>query len=161
MVDAHDKGGRAVILGGGGDHHLFRTPRQVDRRLFRGVVRAGGLDDVLRAAVVPVELRRVALTVYPDLLAIEDQMPVVPLHAALERPEYGVIFHLIDHIIQIRVPQVDPADLIAAAAPLHHDPQCHTADPPKAVDTHFDSHNPVFLPVLIFCRQFRQALALL
>ena len=79
-------------------------------------------------------------------------------HAALERPEHGVVFYLVDHVVQVRVPQVDTADLIAVAAPLHHDPQRHTPDSAEAVDTYFNSHDsvpfhifilPVSRPVLI------------
>ena len=158
MVHAHDESGRAVVLGRGRDDDLLRAMGQVHGRLFRGVVNAGGFDDVLRAAVVPVELSRIALTVYPNFLPVDDQIFAVMFHAALERPKHGVVFYLVDHVVQVRVPQVDTADLIAVAAPLHHDPQRHTPDSAEAVDTHFNSHDsvpfhifilPVSRPVLI------------
>ena len=99
-----------------------------------------------------------SLTVYPNFLPVDDQIFAVMFHAALERPEHGVVFYLVDHVVQVRVPQVDTADLIAVAAPLHHDPQRHTPDSAEAVDTHFNSHDsvpfhifilPVSRPVLI------------
>ena len=149
MVHTHDKGGRAVVLGGCGDDHLFGAARQVDGGFFRGVVSAGGFNDVLRAAVIPMELGGIALAVYPDLLAVQDQVLAVMLHAALERPENGVIFYLIDHVVQIGVAQVDAADLIAVAAPLHHDPQRHASDPAKTVDANFNRHVTVPPPHIL------------
>ena len=85
----------------------------------------------------------VVLTVNPDLLAVDNQVTVVPLHRALKGLEHGVVLHLIDHLVQVRVPQVDAAHLIGGAAALHHDPQCHAADPAKSVDSHFDRHVPI------------------
>ena len=62
------------------------------------------------------------------------------LHGVPERAEHGVVLHLINHIIQICIPQIDAADLITAAAPLYHDPQSHAANPAEAVDTNFNCH---------------------
>ena len=149
MVHAHDEGGHHVVLGGSGEDHLLCPACKVGGGLFHGGVGAGGFDDVLGTAVVPGDERGVALAVYPDLLAVDDQVPVVSLHRALERAEHGVVFYLIDHIVQIRIAQVDAAGLIAAAAPLHHDPQGHPPDAAEAVDAHFDRH--VVLPPVIFC----------
>lgn len=69
------------------------------------------------------------------------------LHAVPERAEHGIIFHLIDHVIQVRVPQIDAADLIGAAAPLHHDTQRHAANAAEAVDAYFDRHNRSSCPL--------------
>ena len=143
VVHSHDKGGRDVVLGRGGDDDLFRPVPEVGGGLFRGAVGARGLDDVLGAAVVPGDVGGVVLTVNPDLLAVDNQVTVVPLHRALKGLEHGVVLHLIDHVVQVRVPQVDAAHLIGGAAALHHDPQCHAADPAKSVDSHFDRHAPI------------------
>ena len=140
MVDAHDEGGHHIVLGGGGDNDLLRTVLQMGAGLFHGVERAGGLNDVFCAAVIPGDLRNVAFAVDPDLLAVDDEVAVVMLHSVTERAEHGVVLHLIYHIIQIRIPQVDAADLITAAAPLYHDPQSHAADAAEAVDTNFNCH---------------------
>ena len=64
-------------------------------------------------------------------------------------PENGVIFYLIDHVVQIGVAQVDAADLIAVAAPLHHDPQRHASDPAKTVDANFNRHVTVPPPHIL------------
>ena len=143
VVHSHDKGGRDVVLGRGGDDDLFCPVPEVGGGLFRGAVGACGLDDVLGAAVVPGDVGGVVLTVNPDLLAVDNQVTVVPLHRALKGLEHGVVLHLIDHVVQVRVPQVDAAHLIGGAAALHHDPQCHAADPAKSVDSHFDRHVPI------------------
>ena len=121
--------------------------------LFHGVEHAGGFDDILRAAVIPGDLGSIALAVDPDLLAVDDQMPVIPLHRALEGAEDAVVLDLVDHVVQVRVAQVDAADLIAAAAPLHHDPQSHPSDSAEAVDAHFDCHCIHSFRVFVFYRR--------
>ena len=44
-------------------------------------------------------------------------------------------------------PQIDAADLIGAAAPLHHNTQRHAADAAEAVDAYFDRHNRSSCPL--------------
>ena len=126
--------------------------------LFHGVEHAGGFDDILRAAVIPGDLGSIALAVDPDLLAVDDEVPVIVLHRIPESPEHGVIFHLIDHVIQIRIPQVDAADLITAAATLHHDPQSYAANAAEAVNAYLDRHKqiPSALWALICCFHYRR-----
>ena len=143
VVDAHDECGGAFVFGRGGEHHLLGAVEQVDGGLLRGIVGTGGLYDVLGFAVVPGDQGRVALTVYPDLLAVDDQVPVIMFHHAPEGPEHGVVLDLIDHVVQIRVAQVDAADLVAAAAPLHHAAQSHSSDSAEAVDSHLNCHASV------------------
>ena len=48
-----NKGGGGVVLGGGGEDDLLGAALEVTAGLLRGVVGAGGLDDVLRTAVAP------------------------------------------------------------------------------------------------------------
>ena len=153
VVDTHDERGSDFVLGGGGDDDLSGAVLEVGGGLLRGAVGAGGLDDVLGAAVIPGDVGRVVLAVYADLLAVDDQMPVVPLHRALEGAEDAVVFDLVDHVVQVRVAQVDAADLIAAAAPLHHDPQSHPSDSAEAVDAHFDCHCIHSFRVFVFYRR--------
>ena len=139
-----------------GEDHFFCPVKKVGGGLFRGVEGAGGLNDVLRAAVIPGNTGRVALTVYPNLFPVDDQMPVIPLHGTGKGPENGIILHLIDHVVQVRVPQIDAADLIAAASPLHHDAQSHSSDPAEAIDPYFDRHN--FNPFTAYVSPFKRAL---
>ena len=126
--------------------------------LFHGVEHAGGFDDILRAAVIPRNPGGVILAVDPDFLAVDDEVAVIMLHAVPERAEHGIIFHLIDHVIQIRIPQVDAANLITAAATLHHDPQSYTANAAEAVNAYLDRHKqiPPALWALICCFHYRR-----
>ena len=153
VVDTHDEGGRDVIFGGGGNDDLLGAVPEVGGSLLRGAVGTGGLDDVFGAAVIPGNVGRVVLAVHADLLAVDDQVPVVPLHRTLEGAEDAVILDLIDHVVQIRVAQIDAADLIAAAAPLHHDPQSHPPDAAEAVDAHFNCHCIHSFRVFVFYRR--------
>jgi hypothetical protein len=78
----------------------------------------------------------------PEMLKSDDFTPegvvdvaIIMADIALEGAEHGVILHLIDHVIQICVSQVDAADLVGTGASLQHNAQCHTADTAKTVDT--------------------------
>ena len=53
VVDAHDEGGRHIILGWGGDDHLFCPALKVQRAQLLSVERACGLNNVLGSAVRP------------------------------------------------------------------------------------------------------------
>ena len=44
------------------------------------------------------------------------------------------------HVIQIGIAQIDAADAVSAAAPLHHQPQRYPANPAKPVDSHLNRH---------------------
>ena len=155
MVDAHDKGGCYAVLGGGGDDDLFRAVQQVQRTLFRGVEGAGGLDDVLCAAVIPRNQGGIIFAVDADFFAIEDQVAVIMLDAALEGAEHRVVFYLVNHVVQICLSQVDAADLIGAAATFYHAAQSNSANTAKAVDTDFDGHRMIPSCFHIFCQNWQ------
>ena len=140
VVHTHDEGGGHVVLRGGGDDDLPGTVFQVGRGGLRGDVGAGGLDDVLGPAVIPGDVGGVGAAVDPDLLTVNDEVAAVVLHVAGEGAEDGVVLHLIDHVVQVRVAQVDAADLIGVGAPLHHAAQGHAPDAAETVDAHFDRH---------------------
>ena len=107
--------------------------------LFHGVEHAGGFDDILRAAVIPGDLGSIALAVDPDLLAVDDEVPVIVLHRIPESPEHGVIFQQIDHVVHVRLPQIDAAYLEALRIVRKYT-QHHPSDTAEAVDTDLDSH---------------------
>ena len=139
-VDAVYKGGGDLVLGGGGQQHLPGAALEVAGGLLRGVVGAGGLDDVLRAALTPGDHGRVGLAEHPDLVAVDHQVAALVLHGAVEAAEHGVVFQQIDHIVHICLPQVDAADLILIGL-LRQDAQDHAADAAETIDTDLDSHN--------------------
>ena len=139
-VDAVYKGGSDLVLGGSGQQNLLGAALEVAGGLLRGVVGAGGLDDVLRAALTPGDHGRVRLAEHPDLVAVDHQVAALMLHGAVEPAEHGVVFQQIDHIIHVCFPQVDAADLILIGL-LRQNAQDHPADAAETIDTDLDSHN--------------------
>ena len=138
-VDAKYKRGRGVVLGRRGENDLLRTALEVPAGLVRGVVRTGGFDDILRAAVRPVDHGGVGLAVDLDLAAVDHQIAAGVLHDTGEIAEYGVVFQQIHHVVDVRLSQVDAAHVKALGVirqNTHHD----TSDTAKAVDTDFNSH---------------------
>ena len=123
-VDAEHEGRRGVVLG---------------RSRQDGVVGAGGLDDVLCAAVRPVDHRRVGLAVDLDLAPVDDQVAAGVLHSAGEITEYGVVLQQIHHVVHIRLAQVDTAYLEALRIVRQY-AQHHPSDTAKAVDTDLNCH---------------------
>ena len=87
-VDAKHEGGCGIVLGGRSQQHLLGAALKVAGGLLRGVVGAGGLDDVLRAAVRPIDHRSVGLAVHLDLVAVDDKVAAGVLHDAGEIPEH-------------------------------------------------------------------------
>ena len=141
-VDAVNKGGGGVVLGGGRQDDFLGAALEMTTGLLRGVVGAGGLDDVLRAAVRPVDHGRVRLAVYLDLAAIDHQIAAGVLDHAGEVAENRVVLQQIDHIVNVRFAQVDAADLKFLGV-LRQNTHDDTADAAKAIDTDFDSHDAV------------------
>ena len=148
MVDAHDEGGRHIILGWGGDDHLFCPALKVQRAQLLSVERACGLNNVLGSAVRPGDLPRVALAEHTDLVPIDDQILLVVLHRSMEGMEHRVIFDHIFHIVQIRFSQVD-APKLKFFSPLQHDPKRDAPDPTKPIDTNRNTHDTL-TSILIF-----------
>ena len=140
VVHAHDERGGDLILAGRGQDDLLRAALEVAGGLLGGIVSAGGLDDVLRAAAGPGDHRRVGLAEDLNSVTVDDQVLVLVLHRAVELTEHGIVFDHIDHVIQIRFAQVDTAD-VELLRMLDHDAQHDAADAAEAVDAHFDSHN--------------------
>ena len=139
-VDAVYKGGSDLVLGGSGQQNLLGAALEVAGGLLRGVVGAGGLDDVLRAALTPGDHGGIGLAEHPDLVAVDHQVAALMLHGAVEAAEHGVVFQQIDHIIHVCFPQVDAADLILIGL-LRQNAQDHAADAAETIDTDLDSHN--------------------
>ena len=159
VVDAHDESGGHIVLGRCGNDDLLGPVVEVGGGLFHGAVSTGGFDNVLGAAVIPGNLGGVVIAVDPDLLAVDDEVAVIPLHGTLERPEYGVVLYLVDHVVQIRVAQVDAPDLVAAASPFHHDPQSHASNAAEAVNPNLNRHR--FNPSQSYLRRVPPAWAVL
>ena len=107
--------------------------------LFGGVVGAGGLDDILGLAVAPLDHGGVRLAEHVDLVAVDDQVAAGVLHHAGEVAEHGVILQQIHHIIDVRLAQVDAAN-IEGLRVLAHDAQDNASDAAEAVDTDLDCH---------------------
>ena len=95
--------------------------------------------DELRAAVCPVDHGGIGLAVYLDLAAVDDQVTAGVLHDSGEIPEYGIIFQQIDHVVHVRLPQVDAAYLEALRIVRKYT-QHHPSDTAEAIDTDLDSH---------------------
>ena len=140
MVHAHDEGRGRLVLGGRGDDDLLRAALEVAGRFLGVVVRAGGFDDVLRAAALPGDHGGVRLAEHADPVAVDDEVLILTLHRAGELTEHGIVLDHIDHVIHIRLAEIDAAD-VKRLRTLHHDAQDDTSDSAEAVDADFDRHS--------------------
>ena len=138
-VDAVDKGGGGVVLGGGGEDDLFRAALEVAAGFIGGVVGAGGFDDILRLALAPLDHGGIGFAEHLDLMAVDDQVAAGVLHHAGEVAEHGVVFQQIHHIVDIRLAEVDAAD-VEGLRIFAHNAQDNTSDPAEAVDADLDCH---------------------
>ena len=138
-VDAEHEGRRGVVLGRSRQDDLLGAALEVAGSLLGGVVGAGGLDDVLCAAVRPVDHRRVGLAVDLDLTPVDDQVAAGVLHSAGEIAEYGIVLQQIHHVVHICLAQVDAAYLEALRIVRQY-AQHHPSDTAKAVDTDLNCH---------------------
>ena len=138
VVDAHDEGRRDLVLRGGGDDDLFRAAGKVGARRLGGEEGARALNDVLRAGLSPGNGGGVALREDADGLAVDDDGVVARLDGAVEAPENGVILEHVNELGDIRVAEVQRADLHVFA--LGDLTEREASDASEAVDADFDRH---------------------
>ena len=132
-VDAVDKHRRAV-LGGSGNDDLFGAAGKMGARLFRRGIHAGGIENILRADARPRDQACVRLAEHLDPAAVDDQILVITLDRAVERPKHRIVFEQIDHLRNIRLAKVDRANLELLRLQAHNT-QRHPPDTAKSVDT--------------------------
>ena len=96
-------------------------------------------------------------------MAVHDQVAACVLHHAGEVAEYRVVFQQVHHIVDIRFPQVDAAD-VEGLRVFAHNAQDDASDTAEAVDADLDSHvvflstfvvppcGPFFVPLYIIIR---------
>ena len=68
-------------------------------RLFLGEEQAGGLDDVLGANFVPLQVGRVLLGGNADFVAVHDQGMIGVVNSAIEAAVHGVILEHVGHVV--------------------------------------------------------------
>ena len=111
--------------------------RNVACRLFLREEQAGGLDDVLCADFVPLQVRRILLRGDADGLAVHDQRILGIIDRTLEAAMDCIILEHVRHVIRSdQVVDADDLDLGVVDRSAEHE----TADTAKAIDTNFDSH---------------------
>ena len=106
--------------------------------LFHGGVNAGGLDDILGAALAPGDIAGVHLGIDGDGLAIDHQLAVLGLRSAFKAAMYGIILEHVYHIVGIDKRIVDAYDLDVGV--VDAGPESQTTDTTKTVDTYFNCH---------------------
>lgn len=102
-----------------------------------GQEEAGGLDDVIRADLVPLEVGGVALGGDADGLAVNDELAVLDLDGALEAAVGRVILEHVSHVVGVeQVVNTYNLDVVALAGGAEDE----TADASETVDTDLDCH---------------------
>lgn len=108
-------------------------------RLGRVGEEAGRLDDDVGAELAPREVRRVALRERTDLLAVDDDVVVVEVHAQRETAEDRVVLEQVRERLVVR--EVVHADDLDVGARLDDGAVEVPSDTTEAVDTDADGHN--------------------
>ena len=136
LVHAHNEHG-GVVLGGGGHDHMLGAGLDVALGLVLGQEQAGGLDDVLRADLLPGQVGGVTLGVHRDHMAVHNDGVIAGGHLGIDPAVHGVVLQHIGQVIG-GTQVVDAHDLdlgvLQAAA------QDHAADAAKTIDADFDAH---------------------
>src|SRR6478609_1310578 len=140
LVRVHaDDERRVLVLRRGGDDDLLRAAVDVGLGLRRVGEEAGRLDDDVGAQLAPGEVRGVALGERTDLLAVDDDVLVVEVHAQRETAEDRVVLEQVRERLVVRE-VVDAHDLDVSAR--RHDGAVEVpSDTTEAVDTDADGHN--------------------
>ena len=126
-----------------GDFHIvyqpvkdttFRLPTdEVILRVLGLYVRAGRVDDVLRAEFLPGNLGSVAFAVDQDLLAVDDDAVFRLLQRAGEASVDRIILDHVDHVIDVRLALGDRYD-VEYFGLLQRDAQRDAADAAEAIN---------------------------
>jgi len=109
LVDAHDEHGG--VGGGGGDDDLLGATGVMGACLLDGGEDAGGLDDILGAGAGPVDGSGVPLAKDGDSVAVDDELSVLGLNAALELSVGRVVLEHVHHVVKRDEGIIDGDDL--------------------------------------------------
>ena len=136
MVHAHDEH-RGVVLARRGHDDLLCAGGDVAGSLFLRQEQAGGLDDILRAELAPLQVRGVSLAEHGNDLTVDDQRVLAAFDVSLAAAVHRIVLEHIGKIIgRAQIVDADHVDLGMLEAGTEH----HTADTAKAVDTDFNRH---------------------
>jgi len=134
MVHAHDEH-RGVVLARRGHDDLLCAGGDVTGSLFLRQEQAGGLDDILRAELAPLQVRGVSLAEHGNDLTVDDQRVLAAFDVGLAAAVHRIVLEHIGKIIgRAQIVDADHVDLGMLEAGTEH----HTADTAKAVDTDFN-----------------------
>ena len=136
VVDAHNEHG-GIVLGGGGHNNVLCAGGDMALRLFLGQEQAGGLDHVLCANLVPLQVRGILFRGDADGPAVDDEGIVGIVHGAVETAVNGVILEHVRHVVR-RDQVVDANDFDVGIA--NRSAEDETANAAKAIDTNLDCH---------------------
>ena len=136
MVHAHDEH-RGVVLARRGHDDLLCAGGDVTGSLFLRQEQAGGLDDILRAELAPLQVRGVSLAEHGNDLTVDDQRVLAAFDVSLAAAVHRIVLEHIGKVIgRAQIVDADHVDLGMLEAGTEH----HTADTAKAVDTDFNRH---------------------
>jgi len=111
--------------------------------LVLGQEQAGGLDDVLRADLLPGQVGGVTLGVHGDHMAVHNDGVIAGGHLGIDLAVHGVVLQHIGQVIG-GAQVVDAHDLDLGV--LQAATQNHAADAAKTIDTDFNAHKTASSP---------------
>ena len=137
QVDAADEH-RGVVLAGAGEDNDLGAGVQVRLGGFLGEELAGALEDVVNAELAPGQVVGIAGVEELDGLAVDDQVAVHDIDAAVEAAVHGVVLHDVSELLGLLVRGVhgDDLDVVTDDAGAEDE----AADAAKPVDTNSDAH---------------------
>ena len=110
IVNAHDK--HRSVFGRSGDNNFFRTAFKVGSRFIHRGEYAGGLYNILGAAVFPRNFFRIHTRVNFNGLAVNGKFTVFHFNRTFKFTVHGVILGHINHVIHINERIVDSNNLV-------------------------------------------------
>ena len=138
-VNTADKRGGFLILCRSGDNNLLSASLNMSGSLLGGAEHARGLHNVLRFNSAPRNLGRLLLSKNADLLAIDNELAVLSLYGAIEMTMHGVVFHHVNHIVEVDERIVDANDLKGLRL-RNSGTEYQAANAAKAINANFNRH---------------------
>ena len=100
----HEHGG---VSRGSRDDDPFGSPLQVSPNLLHGGEDTAGFHYILSTSIAPFDFGGISLLEDGDGASIDDKLPVLSLHGAMELAMGGIILEHVNHVVEVNKGVID------------------------------------------------------
>ena len=134
-VYAANESGGFLVLSGSGNNYFLCSAVEVSGRFLGGAEHAGGFDDILCSARLPIDVGRIFLCKENNFVAVYDKCVFLNLNGSVEMTVHSVVLEHISCVCHVdeRVVDCGYDDVVALSAGSED----QTSDSSETVDTYF------------------------